>query len=104
MTPIQNANYQIASHLLESIPTNIPNSNDYTSPSNLVWMMNTVMSSITSFPDDKTGRWIGFVQGVLTCSGLLDVDSERDFSRPIYHEAYNKSGLNIPPTLNSKRS
>jgi len=43
-------------------------------------------------------RWLGFVQGVLTCLGRLSVKEERDFSRPLFHAAYAAAGA-IPPTL-----
>ena len=36
--------------------------------------------------EDKANRWLGFVQGVLTVGDLIQVDSERDFTRPLFHE------------------
>ncbi len=41
---------------------------------------------------------MGFVQGCLTMSGLLDVKAERDLSRPLFHAAYAEGG-SVPPTL-----
>ena len=34
----------------------------------------------------KLCRWLGFIQGVMCASGLISVDGERDFTRPIFGE------------------
>ena len=67
---------------------------------NLIWMCQTIMANIDSYPVDKQGRWIGFVQGVLACKGILSVANERDRTRPFFHEAYAKTDQVVPPTLN----
>lgn len=41
---------------------------------------------IHELSEDKANRWLGFVQGVLTVADLIQVDSERDFTRPLFHE------------------
>jgi hypothetical protein len=41
---------------------------------------------IDGLSEDKANRWLGFVQGILTVGGLIDVDSERDYTRPLFHE------------------
>lgn len=41
-------------------------------------------------PFDKLSRWLGFVQGVLAVQGIIDVDEEREFTRPIFHQLYGK--------------
>jgi hypothetical protein len=41
-------------------------------------------------------RWIGFVQGVLAAMGRLDVSEERDRTRPIFHTAYHRLGIEPP--------
>ena len=51
------------------------------------------------WPADKSSRWIGFVQGVLFSVGLLNVDDEREFTRPLFHEYYCRSGLDIPESI-----
>lgn len=38
-----------------------------------------------SYPFDKMSRWLGFTQGVLAAVGAIDVDQERDFTRPLLH-------------------
>lgn len=37
------------------------------------------------YPFDKMSRWLGFTQGVLAAVGAIDVDEERDFTRPLLH-------------------
>ena len=44
-------------------------------------------------PFDKLSRWLGFIQGVLAVQGIIDVDEERDFTRPIFHKLY---GTEVP--------
>jgi hypothetical protein len=65
---------------------------------NLQWMCETAIQNIDGFPVDKLGRWLGFVQGVLSTAGLIDATEDRDFSRPIFHTAYAADGIAIPAT------
>ena len=53
-----------------------------------------------AYPIDKLSRWLGFVQAVLTMRGLVTVQGERDFSRPLFHAAYRTIGFPIPETEN----
>jgi energy-converting hydrogenase Eha subunit C len=48
---------------------------------------------------DKSNRWIGFVQGILFCQGLIEIEEERDFSRELFHMAYVEAGVKIPETV-----
>jgi hypothetical protein len=64
----------------------------------LIWMCETALSEIDTYPVDKLSRWLGFVQGVLTMFELITVDEERDFSRPLFHAAYAAEGTDIPPS------
>lgn len=59
-----------------------------TSREHICWMLNELQEKIDVFPADKTSRWLGFVQGVLAANGRIDVDEERDRTRPLFHEAY----------------
>jgi len=63
-------------------------------------MLQHALDNYTIWPADKTSRWIGYVQGVLTARGLLDVTSERERTRKFFHEAYQEMGLDIPPSVN----
>lgn len=71
-----------------------------TSLTNLEFML-TTMLDYPSMPIDKTQRWLGFVQGVLAARGLLDVDAERDRTRPIFHAYYRKIGIQPPDSMSS---
>jgi len=64
-----------------------------TSVHHLRWMMQEVMGNASVWPIDKLNRWIGFAQGVMAMRGLLNVDEERNLTRPIFEEAYRQDGV-----------
>lgn len=68
--------------------------------SHLHWLCTTALEHQHTLPIDKLSRWLGFVQGVLHSQGITSSDTERDFSRPLFHEAYRHEGIEIPPTRN----
>ena len=68
---------------------------------NLGWMSERALEQ--EFPIDKASRWLGFVQGCLAMRGLVDVDAERDFSRPLFHAAYEEMGMHIPEKAERER-
>jgi hypothetical protein len=72
-----------------------------TSKDHLEWMCRTALQH-QDYPIDKLSRWLGFVQGVLTARGKLSVDDERDYSKPLFHNAYEMDGHQIPPTIHRK--
>lgn len=43
------------------------------------------VENFDKYPFDKINRWLGSIQGVLAAVGAVDVDEERDFSRPLLH-------------------
>ena len=94
--PVRRAQQRIALSLLKMIPESIAGLDDRTSPQSLRWLLRRANAEYLTFPIDKTGRWIGFVQGVLALSKYLNVDMERDRTRPILHDAYKRTGQ-IPP-------
>jgi len=65
----------------------------------LLWMCDTAVVQAAGWPDDKTSRWLGFVQGVMTVQGLLTVAGEREFSRPLFHAAYAEQGRVLPASV-----
>jgi len=65
----------------------------------LISMMDTMLQHSTEWPVDKTNRWIGFIQGVLFSNGTLDVDEERDFTRPLFHAYYDSIGVERPESV-----
>lgn len=66
----------------------------------LLDMCNVIMDANVEMYDDKVSRWLGFVQGVMYSHGLLDINTERDRTRPLFHAAYKKMGLPIPASIN----
>lgn len=41
---------------------------------------------------DKLSRWVGYIQGILIERKIVTVESERNWSRPIYKPIYEKLG------------
>lgn len=70
-----------------------------TSCVHLSWMCRMAASEAYDWPVDKLSRWLGFVQGVMAARGLITVSNEREFSRPLFHEAYTASGICPPETV-----
>lgn len=62
-------------------------------------MIAQIIEKMDVWPTDKTSRWIGYIQGVLASNGQLDVNAERDRTRPFFHEAYQALGLIVPETV-----
>ena len=59
-----------------------------TSAEHLREMCEELLNRLGAMTADKSGRWIGFIQGVMAANGVLDVDAERERTRPIYQKAY----------------
>lgn len=57
------------------------------------------IENIGTWPDDKTSRWLGFIQGVLYAEGKLSIDEERNLTRPLFHKAYKEMGIEIPESV-----
>ena len=65
-------------------------------------MLNELLNNKSSWSEDKLNRWLGYVQGVLTVFKIINVEEEREFTRPLFHNYYKKNNLNIPETLDLK--
>ncbi|WP_163020478.1 hypothetical protein [Pseudomonas viridiflava] len=63
----------------------------------LLGLCSEVIEHHDRYPFDKLNRWLGFLQGVLAAVGIIDVDEERDFSRPFLHAFHDQA----PPTFAS---
>lgn len=50
-----------------------------------------VQAHVEEFIEDKANRWLGFVQGILTVAGLLSVEDERNYTRPLFHALHGVS-------------
>lgn len=97
--PLRVAHRQTIEGLLAMIPTEDTNPpSEDTSFDHLRWMMNRCMEHLFVWPIDKISRWVGCVQGVMRCRGVLDFGAERDRTRPIFHRAYTAMGQVIPQT------
>lgn len=57
---------------------------------------------IESYPIDKLSRWLGFIQGYVIFTKQTTIRKERDFSRPLFHKAYEKENLIIPEPFSTK--
>jgi hypothetical protein len=61
---------------------NLPEKCQY---NHLLNLINEAYTNGMSYPTDKLHRWLGFIQGVLSVTGIIDVDVERDYTRPLLH-------------------
>lgn len=52
---------------------------------------------------EKTSLQLGYIQGFMVAKSLLDVDKEREKTRPIFHRAYRELGMVSPPSFGVKR-
>lgn len=72
-----------------------------TSHERICKMMNTILDNYETWPLDKTGRWLGYVQClIIEVEGRSTVEEERDFTRPLFHEYYDS--MDIDPPLSIK--
>jgi len=66
-------------------------------------MMKEVVKNIDTWPKDKTGRWVGYVQCLLIeVEKVKTVKEEREYPRPLFHELYKLQGYEIPATVEIK--
>lgn len=62
------------------------------------------IKEIDNLPIDKLSRWLGFIQGYVVFTKQTTVQTEREFSRNLFHEAYTNESIPIPSSINvSKR-
>jgi hypothetical protein len=63
-------------------------------------MMDAVLNNCLSWPADKAGRWVGYVQclliDVMRVTSTID---ERNYTRPLFHKLYGIQGIEIPETI-----
>jgi len=55
-----------------------------TSASYLADFARRAIENAHTMPLDKLGRWTGFIQGVMAARGWLDVQTERNHTRPLF--------------------
>lgn len=63
----------------------------------ILGMLNAVLENCDTWPDDKTGRFIGYVQCLLIeVLGVTTIEIDRNFTRPLFHAMYESDGITIP--------
>ena len=63
-------------------------------------MMTNVVLHCLTWPSDKTGRWVGYVQClVIEAANVTTVKAERDFTRPLFHKLYEEEHIPIPDSV-----
>ena len=77
---------------------------DTHSSEHLIKMCLYIKENANKWPIDKSNRWLGYVQGVMTVYDLLNVDEERNFSRPLFHKYYEENGFKNVPSVDVKKS
>ena len=69
--------------ILNSITNELPDKK-YISKEHLFWMLEEIEyneeQSLT-----KKHRWLGYIQGILIAFEILDVDEERNITRPLFN-------------------
>ncbi len=60
----------------------------------------TIIEHVDEWPIDKSSRWLGFIQAGVIQLKLTSIEKERNFSRPLFHEAYKLMEETIPQTIN----
>lgn len=102
MSPIRKANIRLANRYFimadEAINTSLFSIN-HELFHNIRNLCLTIMDETVEMYDDKSSRWIGFIQGILIGFECTSIETERKFSRELFHAAYVEMGLPIPETL-----
>lgn len=87
---LRKANVEVVAHLRDVLLETRDFGLEKTSRDHLILMCTLLLSDgIADFPPDKSGRWIGYIQGVMSANGILDVEAERARTRKLYQKAYN---------------
>lgn len=56
----------------------VPVREDNPSLNHLAWMIQEIKDNILLWSEGKTGRWLGFIQGVLCVQGITTISLERE--------------------------
>ncbi|MFC4236249.1 hypothetical protein ACFOY8_13615 [Thalassospira xianhensis] len=62
----------------------------------LVTAISTMERAIDYASDGEIGFWTGYLQALLVDEGLTTVAAEREYTRPVFHQAYHFQGISIP--------
>ena len=69
--------------------------NEFNLTNNLKELSIEAIDKINDYPIDKLSRWLGFVQGYIIFTNQSTIDIERDFSRPLFHKAYENENIQV---------
>ena len=61
-----------------------------------------MIEEIENYPIDKLSRWLGFIQAYVIFTNQTTIDVERDFSRPLFHKAYQNENIEIPLSFSTR--
>lgn len=66
-------------------------------------MMDTILDNVNTWPVDKTNRWLGYTQALIIEVGQLStIERERDYTRPLFHDYYNRTNQPTPESVTAK--
>ena len=84
--------------LLKSTDIEIDTNPD-TSVEHLIKMCEAIIEESNQWPDDKTSRWLGYIQGVMCVYNIINVSKERYISRELFHKVYEDNNISIPKSI-----
>lgn len=106
--PVAQAHVSILQDLLDALETLPPDAQhpvpEGTDAAHLAAMCRTAMAEAGRMPDDKLGRWVGYIQGCMASQGLLYMQAMRERTRPVFRAAWLAAGIGIPPTISASES
>lgn len=59
----------------------------------------TLIEKIAEWPDDKSSRWLGFIQHGVIDHKLTSIEKERNYSRPLFHSVYESQNQPLPESV-----
>lgn len=62
----------------------------------IAWFIESAIDIAPSLPLTKLARWVGFIQGILASHNYLNVNSERDRTRPIFECERREASIPAP--------
>lgn len=94
------AHHIVLADLAQRLPTAADDDADWPEACRAPWLHWMIAEALAQpMALDKLARWTGYIQGVATARGWLDVGVERDRTRPIFHAAAHRAGRTTPPTI-----
>ena len=61
------------------------------------------INKINELPIDKLSRWLGYIQYHMILTYEFTIDTERNFSRPLFHAAYENNNIPIPDSVDVRK-